>query len=338
MTNLLEWAQTKDFVQVWKGAFADGRELVAPFDGPVRKPHTDAKRCSHWLQVREPCEGIRLIAVEFPFAYGPARLYLRVWAYQPGGDAAYEAMIARPFQFAGTDVSRFEGESPRDGWLGYLEANDAKIRGIRHTFWLADLEELPPDDVISVLRKVVVAFCEYVAMASKQQPSSIVTEPPSLGDKEPPLDSPEAAASLLTEFDSIDDDQRFQDEPPPVRLALRNARIGQGAYRERMLKLWGRRCAVTGCAVEEVLVASHARPFARCETAFQCLDEFNGLLLSANLDRLFDRGLIAFQNDGALLINAAAGVADLVAGNCLREVHPQHAPYLTWHRRHFGFE
>ena len=49
----------------------------------------------------------------------------------------------------------------------------------------------------------------------------------------------------------------FDGLPETTKQALVNARIGQGRYRRRMLELWGGRCAVTGCALSEVLVASH---------------------------------------------------------------------------------
>lgn len=35
------------------------------------------------------------------------------------------------------------------------------------------------------------------------------------------------------------------------------ARIGHGPYRDKMLKRWGNRCAVTGIAEPSILIASH---------------------------------------------------------------------------------
>ena len=46
-------------------------------------------------------------------------------------------------------------------------------------------------------------------------------------------------------------------------LALRQARRGQGKYRDDLLNLWGKACAVTGCDLESVLRASHALPRRR---------------------------------------------------------------------------
>ena len=72
------------------------------------------------------------------------------------------------------------------------------------------------------------------------------------------------------------------------------ARVGQGVYRENLEKLWNSACAVTGCHIREVLRASHAKPWKDCKDK-ERLDGHNGLLLSANYDALFDKGLISFS-------------------------------------------
>ena len=64
-------------------------------------------------------------------------------------------------------------------------------------------------------------------------------------------------------------------------------RVGQQALRNAMLDYWGSACAVTGLKVTEALRASHAKPWAECDSDAERLDVFNGFLLSANLDALF---------------------------------------------------
>ena len=71
-------------------------------------------------------------------------------------------------------------------------------------------------------------------------------------------------------------------------------RVGQQAYRQAMLDYWGGACAVTGLAWPQALRASHAKPWAECASCPERLDVFNGLLLSANLDVLFDSFLVSF--------------------------------------------
>ena len=132
----------------------------------------------------------------------------------------------------------------------------------------------------------------------------------------------------------------------PVRIAeterdaLVQARIGQGKFRTDVIALWGC-CAVTGCSMSGVLVASHIVPWAQCATNEERLDPLNGLLLTPNLDKLFDQFLISFKNDGAILLSkelraeerAALGIAEQRG---LQFVPPAMRPYLKRHRDLFS--
>lgn len=114
-------------------------------------------------------------------------------------------------------------------------------------------------------------------------------------------------------------------------------RIGQQKFREAMLTYWGGACAVTGLALPDVLRASHAKPWAECESDAERLDVFNGFLLTANLDALFDRFLISFNAQGRLLFSPALATADLhLLGISpelrLRWLAPEHQSYLQFHR------
>lgn len=114
-------------------------------------------------------------------------------------------------------------------------------------------------------------------------------------------------------------------------------RVGQKKFRDAMLGYWGGACAVTGVAIPDVLRASHAKPWAECTSDAERLDVFNGFLLSANLDALFDRFLISFDENGKLLIGSALAGYNLnllgIAPDMnLRWLAPQHQPYLNFHR------
>jgi hypothetical protein len=117
-------------------------------------------------------------------------------------------------------------------------------------------------------------------------------------------------------------------------------RVGQDRYRQAMLTYWGGACAVTGLSFQPVLRASHAKPWADCTTDAERLDVFNGFLLSANLDALFDKFLISFADDGLLLINKKINLEDRVFlqlndENRLRWVSVAHLPYIRHHREIF---
>lgn len=140
-----------------------------------------------------------------------------------------------------------------------------------------------------------------------------------------------------------DSEPELPDELPTVRTALTNARVGQGTYREKMIRLWDGACAVTGCSLTDVLIASHALPW-RLGTSRQRLDHFNGLLLTANFDRLFDVGLISFSDEGELLISedladtpAECAMLGIQKEMKLRKIDPRMLPYLSEHRRIHGF-
>lgn len=86
------------------------------------------------------------------------------------------------------------------------------------------------------------------------------------------------------------------------RIAVTQARRGQGLYRRKLMEYWENACSVTGCKIPQVLRASHAKPWASCTTASDRLSQFNGFLLTANLDALFDKGLITFDDSGKIRI------------------------------------
>lgn len=114
-------------------------------------------------------------------------------------------------------------------------------------------------------------------------------------------------------------------------------RVGQDIYRKAMLEYWGEACAVTGVSIPSILRASHALPWAKCETDTQRLDVFNGFLLTANLDALFDRFLISFNKYGNILISEKISEKDkallgLTSDLKLRWVAEEHEKYLRIHR------
>lgn len=142
-------------------------------------------------------------------------------------------------------------------------------------------------------------------------------------------------ASLL----SLRVEARLAAIPVTERTREVRQRIGQDVFREALMDLWQRRCAVTGLALPpELLRASHAKPWAKANHS-ERLDPFNGLLLSIHLDAMFDTGLIAFSDEGALVCSryldaSVRGHFSISDGLRLRTLSPGHVPYLAWHREH----
>ncbi|MDJ0391079.1 HNH endonuclease [Roseomonas sp. E05] len=75
--------------------------------------------------------------------------------------------------------------------------------------------------------------------------------------------------------------------------AIRSIRVrrGQPAFRNALLEAYGGRCAITGCAVEDVLEAAHITPYLGAHTNYV----WNGLLLRTDLHTLFDCGLLSIE-------------------------------------------
>jgi putative restriction endonuclease len=123
-------------------------------------------------------------------------------------------------------------------------------------------------------------------------------------------------------------------------LRMVRQRVGQQTYRQALLNYWGGACSVTGLTSTSALRASHAKPWAECASDAERLDVFNGFLLSANLDALFDQYLISFGEDGKLLVSEVISVADrlrlgLVENVRLRWIAVDHLSYLAFHRAKF---
>jgi hypothetical protein len=86
------------------------------------------------------------------------------------------------------------------------------------------------------------------------------------------------------------------------REGLVVSRVGQGWYREQLLNKWGGECPITGCNVIKILIASHIVPWSECKDE-ERLNVHNGILLSPDVDALFDRHLISFSDKGEMLLS-----------------------------------
>lgn len=117
--------------------------------------------------------------------------------------------------------------------------------------------------------------------------------------------------------------------------ALIKARRGQGRFRQGLVTRWNAACAVTGCKQVELLRASHMKPWSVSGNG-ERLDPCNGLLLLANIDALFDRGLVSFNADGSMLTSDLLHEETIVLLNlpmCLREpLNPSELRFLAHHR------
>lgn len=113
------------------------------------------------------------------------------------------------------------------------------------------------------------------------------------------------------------------------------ARVGQGIFRDWLIKYWGK-CSVTKCSKIDILIASHIKPWKDCDNQ-ESINVYNGLLLTPNLDKLFDKGLISFSRNGEILISSELDDKNLEARGIktkmsLDKIEDKHLKYLDYHR------
>ncbi len=88
-----------------------------------------------------------------------------------------------------------------------------------------------------------------------------------------------------------------------TKQALVNARIGQGKFGSDVRTFWNYCCSVTGASTTAALEASHIKRWVDSSDN-ERLDPNNGLLLTANLHKLFDAGLVSFDDSGIMLVSS----------------------------------
>jgi putative restriction endonuclease len=96
-------------------------------------------------------------------------------------------------------------------------------------------------------------------------------------------------------------------------LRLVRARRVQSFFRATVLTSYGCRCAISGLALPELLVASHIMPWA--DSVERRADPTNGICLNALFDRAFDRGLMTLDAELRVVVSRrlseAADAAEL---------------------------
>ena len=82
---------------------------------------------------------------------------------------------------------------------------------------------------------------------------------------------------------------------------LIKCRVNQGIFRNGLKKKY-KKCCLCDVSEDELLIASHIKPWSVCEPTERLVSD-NGLLLCPNHDKLFDRGYISFDENGFIMIS-----------------------------------
>lgn len=141
--------------------------------------------------------------------------------------------------------------------------------------------------------------------------------------------------NLVDDIEAIKEDNTI---PEPQKELLIFARIGQGKYRKDLIELW-EKCSVSKCNMTDLLIASHIKPWSESSNE-EKLDPYNGLLLLPNYDKLFDKHLISFDDDGRIIISPQIKKEEykklgISANDKLSNVFDKNKPYLKIHREKF---
>ena len=152
-------------------------------------------------------------------------------------------------------------------------------------------------------------------------------------------------SQIEVELDRIEEDliekEIYEDQNliNTEKEAIVKSRRGQGIFRDKLEKI-EKKCRISNICNPKYLIASHIKPWKHCEPK-ECLDGENGLLLSPNIDHLFDRGYISFKDNGDLIISDFAdydslhkmGISTEDVIN-VGEFTKKQQYYLEYHREH----
>lgn len=142
-------------------------------------------------------------------------------------------------------------------------------------------------------------------------------------------------SNLADDIEAIKKDSTISETQKEL---LTFARIGQGKYRKDLIELW-EKCSVSECNMTDLLIASHIKPWSESSNE-EKLDPYNGLLLLPNYDKLFDKHLISFNDDGKIIISPHIKKGDykvlgISSKDKLFKVFEQNKPYFKIHREIF---
>ena len=94
-----------------------------------------------------------------------------------------------------------------------------------------------------------------------------------------------------------------------IKFIISKFRTGQQKFREQLMKRWDNACSVTMLKNKNLLIASHIKSFME-SSDIEKYDIDNGILLSPNLDKLFDYHLISFDKNGHIILSKSISMKD----------------------------
>ena len=102
-------------------------------------------------------------------------------------------------------------------------------------------------------------------------------------------------------LENIHLDVHEKDYAGEERERLVKTRVNQNFFRLSVLSAYNSTCAITGIKINELLIASHIKPWA--EDVANRLNPHNGICLNAIHDKAFDQGYITIDNNYRVIVS-----------------------------------
>lgn len=112
-------------------------------------------------------------------------------------------------------------------------------------------------------------------------------------------------------------------------------RIGHQTFKNKLLELWDHKCAICEINLAPLLKASHSKPW-KDSNSIERLDPYNGLLLCAHHDALYDKGFITVDRNGLVNISPLLkkdnhNIYSLFEGKEIN-IFEENKNYFSWHK------
>lgn len=145
---------------------------------------------------------------------------------------------------------------------------------------------------------------------------------------------PQQQVDLECQWLEIENDRVLNGLDETERSICTKGRIGHSKLKEILVKK-ERCCKICGLSDERFLIASHIKPWSKCNHN-ERLDLNNVLLLCPHHDAAFDKGYITFSQDGTILISSELNSETRKLLNLKVEqqidLSSKQSEYIRWHK------
>jgi putative restriction endonuclease len=113
---------------------------------------------------------------------------------------------------------------------------------------------------------------------------------------------------LLMKYENTTIEKKYEpllidltDKKGEVKLREVKTRVNQNLFRQLILSIYQKKCAISGIDVSQMLVAGHILPWATNEK--ERLNPENGICLSSIYDKAFEKGFLGIDENYRILIS-----------------------------------